>query len=342
MNVKCNNCGAFQSLDSGTICNYCGNSLPQNPNNDNLIKDFILIKYEYNQKNYKQVLKLSNEYLSSDSTSIPCWAYKITSEFIYGNYDFLELTNGLKIFSDLVGFNNTSKKVIEEFLRTAISDYAQNSILLLKSFYKDNQHGVHQFIAFAFYNFSKEFNEFLNDIFISELNSLNLDPLFNEATELIFQSGMASTSLLQRRLKLGYNRAGLLIDQLTAVGVIGPSKGSKVYEILIKSEFELDQKLKKIGLDRKVSNQPIISKSKSGCFIATATLGDYDHPVVMDLRYFRDNWLLTKTYGISFVNWYYKNGPYVSRLIEKSIVLKKITYYLIILPLHLIIKIFFR
>jgi DNA segregation ATPase FtsK/SpoIIIE, S-DNA-T family len=77
-----------------------------------------------------------------------------------------------------------------------------------------------------------------------EVDLLSRDPLFSEAASLIVQSQMGSTSLLQRRLKLGYNRAGRLMDQLEAAGVVGPSKGSKVREVLFKTEYELDQFLK--------------------------------------------------------------------------------------------------
>lgn len=77
-----------------------------------------------------------------------------------------------------------------------------------------------------------------------EVDLLSKDPLFNDAAQLIVQSGMGSTSLIQRRLKLGYNRAGRLMDQLEAAGIVGPSKGSKVREVLFKTEYELDQLLK--------------------------------------------------------------------------------------------------
>ena len=77
-----------------------------------------------------------------------------------------------------------------------------------------------------------------------EVDLLSKDPLFNEAAQLIVQSGMGSTSLIQRRLKLGYNRAGRLMDQLEAAGIVGPSKGSKVREVLFKTEYELEQFLK--------------------------------------------------------------------------------------------------
>jgi hypothetical protein len=79
--------------------------------------------------------------------------------------------------------------------------------------------------------------------------------------------------------------------------------------------------------------------TSSGCFIATATMGSYDHPVVVDLRIFRDNCLLTKKWGISFVNWYYTHGPKAARLINKSKVLKYITFIAIVKPLHHLSKI---
>ena len=52
-----------------------------------------------------------------------------------------------------------------------------------------------------------------------------------------------SASLLQRKLKLGYNRAGRIVDQLEAAGIIGPFKGSKAREVLIPDELSLEQLL---------------------------------------------------------------------------------------------------
>jgi S-DNA-T family DNA segregation ATPase FtsK/SpoIIIE len=69
------------------------------------------------------------------------------------------------------------------------------------------------------------------------------DSLFEDAARLIVQSQMGSTSLLQRRMKLGYNRAGRLMDQLEAAGIVGPSQGSKAREVLIKTEMDLQQHL---------------------------------------------------------------------------------------------------
>jgi hypothetical protein len=82
----------------------------------------------------------------------------------------------------------------------------------------------------------------------------------------------------------------------------------------------------------------IREEAKKGCFIATSTMGNYHHPVVIDLRIFRDQWLLKRRWGISFTKWYYKHGPKAAKVIEKSIILKKLTYVLIVKPLQIITK----
>ena len=73
------------------------------------------------------------------------------------------------------------------------------------------------------------------------------DSLFEEAARLIVQNQIGSTSLLQRRMKLGYNRAGRLMDQLEAAGIVGPSQGSKARDVLIKTEMELQEHLDALG-----------------------------------------------------------------------------------------------
>ncbi len=75
----------------------------------------------------------------------------------------------------------------------------------------------------------------------------NRDAMFEDAARIIVQHQQGSTSLLQRRLKLGYNRAGRLIDQLEAAGVVGPFEGSKAREVLISDEYSLEQLLNRIN-----------------------------------------------------------------------------------------------
>ena len=72
------------------------------------------------------------------------------------------------------------------------------------------------------------------------------DPMFDDAARLIVIHQQGSTSLIQRKLKLGYNRAGRLIDQLEAAGVVGSFEGSKAREVLIRDEQSLEQLLNSI------------------------------------------------------------------------------------------------
>ena len=89
-------------------------------------------------------------------------------------------------------------------------------------------------------------NAFLLPEYIDETSELKeiddeLDSLFQEAAEVIVNQQQGSASLLQRKLKLGYNRAGRIVDQLEAMGIIGPHKGSKAREVLIPDLVSLEQ-----------------------------------------------------------------------------------------------------
>lgn len=72
------------------------------------------------------------------------------------------------------------------------------------------------------------------------------DKMFEEAARLVVSSQSGSTSMLQRKFNLGYNRAGRIMDQLEAAGIVGPTKGSKPREVLIHTEYELENLLEEL------------------------------------------------------------------------------------------------
>lgn len=96
--------------------------------------------------------------------------------------------------------------------------------------------------AFLLPEYVGEEGSSLLDVDLSERDSL-----FDDAARVIVLAQQGSASLLQRKLKLGYNRAGRLIDQLEAAGVVGPFEGSKARQVLIQDEMSLEQLLNNLN-----------------------------------------------------------------------------------------------
>jgi S-DNA-T family DNA segregation ATPase FtsK/SpoIIIE len=84
----------------------------------------------------------------------------------------------------------------------------------------------------------------------ADIKYSDLDEYFEDAARLVVQNQHGSTSMIQRRLKLGYNRAGRIMDQLEAMGITGPSEGSKPREVLIYDENELERYLEELRKKR--------------------------------------------------------------------------------------------
>ena len=78
---------------------------------------------------------------------------------------------------------------------------------------------------------------------IASFDPNDKDDLFEDAARIVVQHQQGSTSLIQRRLKVGYNRAGRLIDQLEATNIVGPFEGSKARQVLVPDEMALEQLL---------------------------------------------------------------------------------------------------
>jgi S-DNA-T family DNA segregation ATPase FtsK/SpoIIIE len=88
----------------------------------------------------------------------------------------------------------------------------------------------------------------------TELDPHERDELFEDAARIIVQTQQGSTSMLQRRLKLGYNRAGRIIDQLESAGIVGPFEGSKARDVKVANEMALEQLLKDLDMSNNEIN----------------------------------------------------------------------------------------
>ncbi|MEZ5010526.1 MAG: DNA translocase FtsK 4TM domain-containing protein [Bacteroidales bacterium] len=82
---------------------------------------------------------------------------------------------------------------------------------------------------------------------VIEVDLKKRDSMFDDAARLVVQHQQGSTSLIQRKLSLGYNRAGRIVDQLEAAGILGPFEGSKAREVLITDMVRLEQILQSLG-----------------------------------------------------------------------------------------------
>jgi len=78
---------------------------------------------------------------------------------------------------------------------------------------------------------------------VGDIDPSDRDALFEDAARLVVATKQGSTSMIQRKLKLGYNRAGRIVDQLEAAGILGPFEGSKARQVLVTDEMALEQKL---------------------------------------------------------------------------------------------------
>jgi hypothetical protein len=150
--------------------------------------------------------------------------------------------------------------------------------------------------------------------------------------------------IIPQKIKIGGQYSSTELDKTKVDKVYNSLKSSnepqaletakKIFKINDYAAKDLIEKIKKTEYYFKTSN----TETSNSCFVATATMGDYDHPAVMDLRLFRDNWLLKRQWGIDFTNWYYTHGPKAASVIEKSTFLRKLTYICIVKPLQIITK----
>lgn len=108
------------------------------------------------------------------------------------------------------------------------------------------------------------------------------------------------------------------------------SRIKKIWDDAEKKIHELDPNYKVISMSPQASS--------SGCFIATATTGDYNHPTVVQLRNFRDNTLENYVLGRKFIQFYYRNSPPIADYISQRQLLKIILYFSFIKPLSILTK----
>ena len=82
-----------------------------------------------------------------------------------------------------------------------------------------------------------------------DVDMAHLDPMFADVAKMVVGQNAGSTSLIQRKFSIGYNRAGRLMDQLERAGIVGPQQGSKPRDVLISDLITLDSILNTLGVN---------------------------------------------------------------------------------------------
>jgi S-DNA-T family DNA segregation ATPase FtsK/SpoIIIE len=141
------------------------------------------------------------------------------SEQLVGNGDML-LSMGSDMIRLQCPFVDTPE--VEDICEFIGSQRAYESAYLLPEFYGDEESET------------------------AEFDASELDPMFDDAARLLVSHQQGSTSLIQRKMKLGYNRAGRIIDQLEGAGIVGSFEGSKAREVLVKDIEHLEEILRKL------------------------------------------------------------------------------------------------
>jgi len=144
----------------------------------------------------------------------------------------------------LIGKGDMLLSINSDFIRLQCAFVDTSEIEKITQFIEGQQSYPEAFMLpeFAFGETEKYINE---DDFV---DTGEIDPMFMEAATLIVQTQMGSTSLIQRKMLLGYNRAGRVMDQLEEFDIVGPAMGSKAREVKVKTNEELMHIFQRIGL----------------------------------------------------------------------------------------------
>jgi DNA-directed RNA polymerase subunit RPC12/RpoP len=312
--AKCPNCGGELMLPKSkddAICTYCGSkflledAMPKapTPSVENWLK---LADNSLKSGNSKESYEYYNRVLEVDSNNVAAWLGKGKSAgwlSTLGNPRIVEMLN---CFSKALEYSANNQQVeIKKEIVSALGD-------ILAAFYKL---ATDSFIEYKqLDNTWGEFVAYSRTALLGVDYALDLDPQ-NAIVSVV--GAHAATNLINgveyRDHSNVFHSKNLPEQEKQQLSI----KRQKYVDIL----KALDPTLEVPAL-----------KKKPDCFIATATMGDYDHPYVISLRLFRDGTLLSNWVGRKFVTLYYQTSPYFANIIAKSQILRKISLWLLIKP----------
>ena len=323
MKINCSACGA-QNDNSDSECKYCGNALSIQPGNlESKIKElnehgnkFKLAEVAFEGEDFDEAITYYNACLEIDTEFFEAWYKKglaILKTSTIGNFKSQQAISAFKQAINNSPNADNFKKRLKKDVYPFICNYYLISVNHFKEFssLQNSSHELGEKIIKA--------NDTVD--FIIDNIGLELEEI-KKLYKVIHEAAMIQSKVIGQKALAQLNDKN------------APAQTSTLFRDKI--HYIVNDRL--IPLWEELEPETAPQKMKGLCFIATAAMGDYNHPVVVDLRTFRDEWLLKRKWGISFTNWYYTHGPKAASIIEQSKFLRKLTFCIVIKPLQVITK----
>lgn len=298
---------------------------------ENKIQIELLAKTALETKNYSQAYNYYSQLLETDTNNSEYWKGKAFAAGHLSTLNEMKINETITYIKTLMTLQELSESEKSEIASELVEIARQKILEGVK--YVDSEierefnalqiptgtlYAVHQMRKTPIQlRVANKFNEPIRELFQLFVFSCELSPTKENYEKLI---KIIDLSFLYSKKHFDY--LGKLYDG---------SEISKIWDNTVRKLKELDPNY---------STEDSIPKTSSGCFIATATTGDYNHPTVMQLRLFRDNTLESYIWGRSFIQFYYRNSPPIADYISQKKTLKRILYYSFIKPFSLFTRLF--
>lgn len=303
---KCCFCGTAYDIDelkSGSI----------KPINEKTYNLMILASAAYDGGNLDDALECCNKAIEEDVKNSAAWLYKATCQLYKSSISDLKIKEVISIYNNALKYSseeNFVKAVVAKYLAEFISKFKDHN----QEFFVENAGKS------ADLSLKNQFDDNKAELLVGVEYALGLvDSISNENNE--YNHEYLSEIKLDLALE-GYSLTFLNDERL---------EDCKRY-------FNIIKDISPEGAEE--LHPPRARDEAGGCFIATAAMGDYDHPLVVDLRSFRDEILMKCQVGRFFVKKYYQLSPPLAGVISKNRFLKLLTLIVIVKPLSKLSRIF--
>lgn len=319
MKVNCTACGGLNDSLNSSDCLYCGTSLSLRSGDfESKIKilneqgnKFKLAEVAFEGENFDEAINYYNACLEIDPEFFEAWYKKGLSQLLSSTVGKLQSNQCVATLKRALNSAPSKEHMSIRISKEVIPFLSNYTNIIINHFASFGPEHISFMVA----------RKTQTTIFLVDYCNLKQEQL-----KLLFEDYKALHKGIKKAALSGIAARGGRVDKNNSMAVYSQmyKEIGSLGDNLLKYVIRFDPQAKKIG--------------NTDCFIATAAMGDYEHPIVLDLKMFRDNWLLKRNWGVQFTNWYYTHGPKAASVIEKSLMLRKLTFILVVKPLQIITK----